>query len=210
MVLRGFGVDRRIFTHQIKGRVECVDIKSNRLQSVARLVRRFCHDHRNRLAHMADAGARQNGAFGACALAASAGVDPFAFHAKRHALRQKIVGCQHQMHAGHRPCGGHVQRNDLAMGVVGPQEDSPKRALRYQVRDIAPLAGQKPHILAPGQRLGHPEFQLFHRRTSCQKRRRPAWNVQPGAEIRSMPSGQCRPVRGSGQGPLPVAARQSR
>jgi hypothetical protein len=79
-----------------------------------------------------------------------------------HACRQQIVRRQHRMHTGGRPRVIRVDPRQHAMPDLSTHKHSKQRARWRNIIDIAPLPGQEPLILDPGDRLTFPE--LFHRR----------------------------------------------
>ena len=159
-IVRRFGMQRLAATLQRHMGGQIVYVEHDQLCRVTRLVHRLGDHHRNRFPDETHTVLRKHGAQRLGPFAAISVLQHRRRHRDIHAGSFQILDCEHRMHA---LCLGRIrdiERRDHPMRDRRSEEIGMQRVGRRDVIHIAPLAGQKPHILNPFDRLAFPE--LFH------------------------------------------------
>ena len=159
-VVRRFGVQRLAAPLQRHMGGQIVNVECDQLRRVARLVQCLGNHHRDGLSHEAHAPLGKHRTQGLGPFRAIAVLQHGRRHRDIHPRRFQILDREHRMHA---LCLGRIcdiQRRDHPMCDGRAEEIGMQRVGWRDVIHIAPLAGQKPHILDPFDRLAFPEF--FH------------------------------------------------
>ena len=142
---------QRIVDRDDRGQRRVVHV--DQLGRVYRLVQRFGHDKRHRLADEADAALGEQRLY---ADEPGRAVAPFAGHRRTQRAEPALFelrSCQYRQHTGRRARGGRVDRGDVGMGVRRAQHIGTGLALRVDVVGVAPAAAQQTKIFVAYYRI---------------------------------------------------------